>query len=206
VSRFWSFFNYQKARLRIPDDMAGEAYLEHADRMTDADFADPANEAWFAFRGGCYADWLPAWHERFGARLQVVWFEELMSRPAEVLRDVAAFLGIDPDGYASLDLASENRTTAYRRAGLQRLALGANDRLERFLRRHYGLKERLRSLYYRVNGSQRRDRLPDALRAALAARYAEPNERLRRELLAEGRREPAWLVAQDAGTHAAWKP
>ena len=115
------------------------------------------------------------------------------------MRDVAEFLGIDPDGYASLALASENRTTAYRRAGLQRIALRANDRLERFLRRHYGLKERLRSLYYRVNGSQRRDRLPDALRDTLATRYAEPNERLREQLAAMGRRGPAWLTAPVAG-------
>jgi hypothetical protein len=206
VSRFWSFFNYQKARLRIPEDMTGEAYLARADDMTDADFRDPENEAWFAFRGGCYSEWLPAWHERFGERLVVVWFEELMAEPALVLGTVARFLGIDPAGYASLELASENRTTAYRRAGLQRIALRANDRLERFLRRHYGLKERLRSLYYRVNGSSRRDRMPDTLRSELAVRYTEPNARLRDVLAAEGRPAPAWLTEQEARTGAAPKP
>ena len=206
VSRFWSFFNYQKARLRIPEGMSGEEYLDAAGRLTDAEFRDPANERWFAFRGGCYADWLPEWQERFGARLDVVWFEELMGEPARVLGGVARFLGIDPDGYASLDLASENRTTGFRRARLQRLALRANDRFERFLRRHYGLKERLRGLYYRVNGSKRRDRLPHDLRATLAARYAEPNDRLREQLTATGRAHPAWLTRQDVGTQAAWKP
>jgi hypothetical protein len=199
VSRFWSFFSFQKARLRIPEDMSGEDYLAQSDRMTDADFADATNEPWFAFRGGCYAEWLPAWQERFGDRLELLWFEELMSDPPRVLRDAAAFLEIDPDGYASLALASENRTTAYRRAGLQKFALRANDRFERFLRRNYGLKERLRALYYRVNGSQRRDRLPDALRDTLTARYAESNERLRAQLVAMGRRGPAWLAAPVAG-------
>jgi hypothetical protein len=206
VSRFWSFFNYQKARLRIPEDMTGEAYLARADEMAEADFLDPANEAWFAFRGGCYSEWLPGWHDRFGERLLVVWFEEMMADPERVLGAVARFLGIDPAGYASLALASENRTTAYRRAGLQRIALRANDRLERFLRRHYGLKERLRTLYYRVNGSRRRDHMPETLRAALAARYEEPNARLR-DLLAEERRPaPAWLTSREAGTDAAPKP
>jgi hypothetical protein len=199
VSRFWSFFSYQKARLRIAEDMSGAEYLARSDRMTDADFADPANEPWSAFRGGCYAEWLPAWEQRFGERLELVWFEELMGDPARVLRDVATFLRIDPDGYASLALASENRTTAYRRAGLQRFALRANDRLERFLRRHYGLKERLRSLYYRVNGSARRAQMPDDLRDELAARYAEPNERLREQLVASGRRAPAWLLGVRLG-------
>ena len=206
VSRFWSFFNYQKARLRIPEEMGGEEYLAAADRLTDADFRDPDNECWFGFRGGRYADWLPAWHDGFGSRLEIVWFEELMEEPARVLREVAGFLEIDPEGYASLSLASENRTTGYRRAGLQRLALRANDRLERFLRRHYGLKERVRGLYYRINGSSRRDRLPEGLRTDLGARYAEPNERLREQLQAMGRSRPAWLEPQGAATHAAWKP
>jgi hypothetical protein len=193
VARFWSFYNYQKTRLRIPDDLSVAEYLAHADTMTDADFREPDNECWFAFRGGCYADWLPTWQDAFGDRLAVIWFEELMSRPSAVLDDVASFLGIAPDGYATTDLASENRTTAYKRAGLQKLALGFNDRFERFLRRHYGLKERLRSTYYRFNGSNARDRLPDDVRADLAARYAEPNGRLRDRLASSGVALPPWL-------------
>lgn len=204
VNRFWSFFNYQKARLRIPEDMTGEAYLAAADRLGDEDMRDPENERWFAFRGGCYADWLPAWHAGFGSRLDLVWFEELMGEPERVLGDVARFLGIDPDGYSSTELASENRTTRYRRAGLQRVALTLNDRMERFLRRHYGLKERLRSLYYRVNGSARRDRLPEDLAAQLTERYLEPNARLREQLGAMGRALPAWLGPQV--TQTASKP
>ena len=120
----------QKARLRLDEDMTGADYLVAADRLSDADFRDPENERWFAFRGGCYADWLDAWHDGFGDRLAVVWFEELMSDTPRVLADVARFLEIDPDGYASTDLASENRTTGYRRAGLQR----ARARHERPLR------------------------------------------------------------------------
>jgi len=178
VARFWSFFSYQKSRLRVEESMPVGDYLAHADALSDADFRDPDNECWFAFRGGCYADWLGEWQQRFGNRLAIVWFEELMSRPAEVLHDVAGFLEIDPAAYPTTELASENRTTAYKRAGLQRFALGFNDRFERFLRRHYGLKERLRSVYYRFNGSRAEDRLPDDVKAELARRYEEPNRRL----------------------------
>ena len=178
VARFWSFFTFQKARLRIPDALGADEYLAHADTLSDADFEHPENERWFAFRGGCYADWLPAWSAAFGPRLRVEFFEPLMSAPARVLRDTAAFLDIDPAGFPSTELASENRTTGFKRPGLQRLALGFNDRFERFLRRHYGLKERLRSVYYRLNGAARRDAMPDSVRATLEARYAAPNARL----------------------------
>jgi Sulfotransferase domain len=195
VARFWSFFNYQKSRLRIPEAMPVDRYLEHADALSDVDFRDPDNERWFAFRGGCYSDWLPDWTDGFGDRLEIVWFERLMSDPGPVLHDVATFLGIDPGAYTTTELASENRTTGYKRAGLQRVALGLNDRFERFLRRHYGLKERLRSAYYRFNGSKAKDRLPDEMRAELARRYAAPNERLRAQLVQLGFALPPWLEA-----------
>jgi hypothetical protein len=194
VARFWSFFNYQKTRLRIDAQMTGDEYLAHADALDDADFRDPDNERWFGVRGGCYDEWLPVWHEAFGDRLTIVWFEELMADAPSVLARVATFLGIDPEGYGRTDLASENRTTAYRRAGLQRAALGFNDRFERFLRRHYGLKERLRSAYYRVNGASRRDRMPPSLAETLRSRYAEANQRLAAELDREQRPRPPWLA------------
>jgi hypothetical protein len=193
VARCWSFFEYQKARLRIPEDMTLEAYLAHADALTDADFRDPENERWFAFRGGCYADWLPDWTGGFGDRFSVVWFEELMNDPATVLTDVATFLSIDPEAYPTTELASENRTTGYKRAGLQKVALGFNDTFERFLRRHYGLKEKLRSAYYRFNGSKAKARIPDDMKAKLTERYVEPNARLHAQLVETGVAPPDWL-------------
>ncbi len=195
VARFWSFFGYQKARLRIPEDLPVAEYLAHADALDDDDFRDPDNERWFGFRGGCYADWLDDWTTGFGERFRIVWFEDLMADPARTLADVATFLGIDPAAYPTTELASENRTTGYRRAGLQKLALGVNDRFERFWRRHHGLKEKLRSTYYRLNGSKAKERLPEPVRSELVERYAEPNRRLRDRLGARDEPIPAWLEA-----------
>ncbi len=197
VVRFWSFFTFQKARLRIPEDLSAEEYLERADAMSDADFAVADNERWFGVRGGCYADWLPAWHTAFGPRLRVEFFEHLMAAPDRVLHDTAEFLGIDPGAFPSTSLASENRTTGYKRAGFQRLALGFNDRFEKFLRRHYGLKERLRSVYYRLNGTARREQMPVAIRALLTERYVGPNQRLAAQLAEMGVTDvPPWCAAR----------
>jgi hypothetical protein len=194
VARFESFFDFQKARLRIPSDLTAADYLEHAEAMTDQDFRDPARHAWFGFRGGCYADWLPAWHEAFGARLLLTYFEDLLPEPASTLRTIATFLGIDPDAFSSYELPSENVTTGFRRAGFQRFALGINDRFERFLRRHYKVKERLRSLYYRVNGGvARRESVDATVRAELTRRYEEPNRRLAGQLRAMQQPLPSWL-------------
>jgi len=200
VARFASFFAFQKARLRVPQDLSAEQYLERSVSLSEAELRDPENHPWSAFPTGCYADWLPAWHAVFGDRLQVLFFEQLTAEPEVGLRAVASFLGIDPDAFPTYELASENRTTAYKRAGFQRAALAVNDRLERFLRRHYRLRKQLRSLYYRINGkAATRVALPDAVRAELERRYREPNARLAAQLHAMGTTVgPPWLQANGA--------
>lgn len=196
VSRLVSFFTFQKTRLRVPEEMTLAEYLGVADRLTDAAFADPANERYFGFRGGCYADYLPAWVDAFGPRLRVVFFDDLVSRPEIVLQEVATWLGIDPDAFPAPDLSSENRTTGFRFRAFQRAALFANDRLERFLRRHPALKQRLRAAYYRVNGRAAREAVPQAVRAELEERYREPNQRLAGQLSDAGVTEvPGWMPA-----------
>jgi len=193
VARFWSFFTFQKARLRIPKEMRAEDYLNTADQMTDEDFANPDNERWFGFRGGSYVDYLPDWHESFGDRLEIVYFEDLMANPEEVLTRVAEFLCIDPAAFPSFALARENQTTGYKRSGLQRIALAFNSRAERFLRRHYRLKDRLRSTYYRINGSAKKEAMSSGVRRDLENRYASPNDGLRTQLVAMARPLPSWL-------------
>jgi len=199
VSRFVSFFSFQKTRLRIPETMTAAEYLAAADRLAPADFADPDNERWFGFLGGCYADFLPPWQAAFGPRLRVMFFEDVMREPATVLRGVATWLGIDPDAFPAAELSSENRTTGFRFRGFQRLALATNDRFERFLRRHPDLKRRLRAAYYRVNGRAAREAVPDEVREELAARYAEPNARLAAQLRDAGVTDlPEWLAEEPA--------
>ncbi len=200
IARFTSFFTFQQARLRVPEDLTVEDYLARSLTLTRDEVRDPENHPWTAFASGCYADFLPAWHDVFGDRLHLEFFEELTAQPEVVLRRVAGFLGIDPGGFESYDLASENRTTAYKRAGFQRVALAVNDRLERFLRRHYKLKDRMRAAYYRINGrAATRSSLPDAVRDELTRRYAEPNARLRTELESMAVPElPVWLTTSPA--------
>lgn len=199
IARFASAFDFQKARLRIPADITAEAYIDRAEAMSDDDFRDPTNHAWFAVRGGRYADWFPAWRDTMGDRLLVLSFDEVLADPSATLRSVATFLGIDPEAYPSYELAFENRTTAYKRAGFQKVALAVNDRFEQFFRRHYGLKEKLRAAYYRVNGAAaRRATLSRPVRERLELLYAEPNARLATQLERAGIALPRWLSSASA--------
>jgi len=197
VARAISFFRYQKVRLRFPAELSLADYLAAADRLTAADFGDPDNERYMAYRGSCYAEFVPAWLERFGPdRIRFLFFEELVRDPVVQLQGVASWLGLDPAGIDAEGLSSENRTTGYRSGALQRLALTGNDRFEAFLRRHMGLKRRLRGLYYRVNGQQApADDAPDDVVEALAARFTEPNTVLADQLGPAGVDLPDWLAS-----------
>jgi hypothetical protein len=200
VSRAISFFTYQKVRLRFPADYPIEDYLAAADRLTPDDFLDPENEKYMAFRGGCYADFLPAWLDTLGrTRVQVIDFQRLVTDPAGTLRTTAAELGLDPSAFPADALSSENRTTGFRSRRFQRVALIGNDRLERVLRRHPDTKRKLRAFYYRLNGRTTEEPIPDAVRADLAARYEEPNARLATQLDAAGYDLPTWLTAGARG-------
>jgi hypothetical protein len=205
VSRLISFFTSQKARLRIDASTTLADYVDAADRLGPEAFRDPANEPWFGFRGGLYADHLPFWAGAYGPRLRILFFDDLVSRPTELLHDVARWLEIDPDAFPAAALSSENRTTGYKNRRAQQFALAFNDRFEKFLRRHHGLKDRLRGAYYRVNGRSAREAVPEALRAELRERYREPNERLARQLDDAGVRDldgglPAWLSTSARST------
>jgi hypothetical protein len=196
VARAISFFEYQKVRLRFPAELSIEEYLAEADALGDAVGATPETEKYMAVRGGRYADWLPEWWDVLGRdAVRLVWFEELVGADgATVVRDVATWLGIDPGRLPAAGLRSENRTTQYRHARLQRFALWANDTAERWLRRVPGVKRRLRALYFRVNGrSDAAAPVADATRAELARRFAEPNARLAALLDDAGIDRPGWL-------------
>ncbi len=195
VARAISFFEYQKIRLRFPQELRIEEYLAAADARTDADFDDPDNEKYMAVRGGRYADWLPEWWDVLGRdAVKVVFFEDLIADGPAVLRDVGGFLGLDLSGLPAA-LRSENRTTAFKRARLQKLALAFNDGSERVLRRVPGVKRSLRSLYFRLNGrADVRPEVSEALRADLAARFTDSNARLRAQLDDAGIARPNWLA------------
>jgi len=199
VARAVSFFRYQKARLRLPRELTIGTYLAQADALTEIDFRNPDNERFMAVRGSRYADFLPGWLETVGSdALRIESFEDLLAEPGRVLAGIVEWLDLRPAPALAGALASENRTTDYRRAWLQRLALSGNDRFERFLRRHAGLKQRARALYYRLNGKTSADTVPDAVRTALENRFTEPNQRLAQQLVAAGYPLPRWLDAPAA--------
>lgn len=194
VTRTWSLFRYAKSRFFVPAEQTFEEYVEHCAALDAAGEPQTAvNRPYWSFPGGRYADYLPAWLEALPPdRVRVVFFEQMVRDVPGTLRGICRWLGIDAGQVADWDLTAQNRSNQYRHGTLQRLAVAANH--ERLLRNHPRLKRPLRAAYYAVNGGRRERPMRLETRRRLERTFADPNRRLRAQLVGLGYTDlPEWL-------------
>ena len=196
--RLWSYFRFMKTRLKLGREVSLDEYLELAAGMRERGL-DRRREhnAYWGFSSGFYSDYISDWFETLGSAFRVVFFEDLVENPRSVVGLLCDWLEIDQEPAERFDYSPENQTVLYRSGTLQRLALAVNHRAEGLLRRHPGVKEPLRRVYYVFNRDHDEGAGfgPDA-RRRLDAVYAASNEKLAARLTAEGYAElPPWLRA-----------
>lgn len=202
VGRLVSFFNFKKSTLELPSKMTLAGYVERC-RVMDEVLRERANNPWFGMEGGKYADYLPPWIEAFDDRLKIVFAEDLRRDPRGVLRGLFEFVGVDPDQADRIDLSIENKSTDYRFAGAQRLAIALNRVGERFWRSHPKVKQSLRRMYYALNGRVFEAGNYQAMLKEMRCFYEPYNNRLAEQLRAAGYNKlPGWLAEQLPGAGA----
>ncbi len=200
VGRLVSFFNFKKSTLEFPADLSLAGYVKRCRAMEDEALRERANNPWFGLEGGKYTDYLPTWIEAFGGRLKIVFAEDLRRDPRGVLRGLFEFVGIDPEQAVRIDLSIENKSTDYRFAGAQRLALALNRAGERFWRSHPKIKQSLRRMYYALNGRAFETGSDPAVLDELHRFYEPYNERLAEQLRGAGYDKlPDWLTKNTPG-------
>lgn len=185
VTRLISYFKSQKALLRFAQDMTLAEYVTACEAI-------PAGERWrrehnpyWGVEGGYYDRYLLPWLEQFAPdRLYITFFEHFRQQPRQVLLEIGRWLDLPPAGFDQIHLSVENRSVNYRLRPLQQLALRLNRRAEVVWRANPRLKQRLRALYFRLNGRAFAEEIDPALIAALQERYAPANKALA-DLLAE---------------------
>lgn len=178
ADRCWSWYRFMKARVRIPRETTFEEYVERCLVLHEkGEDALLVNQAWWGVGGGCYSEWMDEWDTVMGDRLKVLYFEDLVASPEDVMADVFRWLGLDP-GVSEGELGAENQTVGYRLRALQRAAVKVNRRGERVWREHPELKRRLRSAYYSVNRAGGVETMGEGVRARLREFYAPGLERL----------------------------
>ena len=200
IERCWSWFGFVKSRMRIPQELTFEDYVDRCHELhragTDGDIE---NQAFWGLGGGCYARWLDDWTDEFGDRFRLVFFEELASDPRSVVHDLCDWLDLDTDQVQGFAFEVDNKTTQYRHKRLQEIAVGINRRAEPFFHDHRRTKRLLRRGYYLVNRRRPEPGMTPAVRERLGEFYRPYDERLAEQLSRLGLRFPdSWITAGSA--------
>lgn len=196
--RCWSYFRFMKSRVRIPQNMDFDTYLDRCEALhrQGIDGARKHQPFW-GLGGGCYATWLPSWADVFGNRLHVLFFEDLIAEPEIVVADICRWLDLDSAPVASFDFATDNKSEQYHHEPLQRAALNLNRRAERFFIRHRTVKRTLKRIYDLTNADQtaRKQQPSPSAWARLDDFYRPHSAELSHQLEQLGiTQRPAWLA------------
>lgn len=194
ADRARSFFEFEKAMLRLPPEMTFSAYIDAClERQAAGGHLGSYEGVWRGF----YARTLPDWLDAFGDDLHIGWFEDLRRDPASFTDGLCRWLGVPPASEVGVAFTKENATVQPRNRELHRLALGVNKTLEPFLRANHGVKRRLRDAYRLLNADRSR---PTAVAPQDMARlrdiFAAPNRELEACLDRHrpGLARPDWLM------------
>ena len=194
VERCWSWYRFNRARLRLPEDLSFDAYLDRCEELHRAGVdGNLQHQPFWGLGGGCYDTWFDAWVQELGPRFHVVFFEELARDPAAVVGDVCRWLEVDDIAVDGFEFAVANRAVHYRAAPLQRVAVAVNRRGETFFLRHRAVKSWIRSACFTINRRSMSERIPPSARARLGEFYRPHNDRLADQLASAGVRPPPWL-------------
>ena len=204
VDRMFSFYRFMKNMLVLDQNTVFEDYLDRCQALSIEDKILRENNAYWGLDGGFYPNYLEQWHDRFGDRLKICFFDDLRRDPSKLLRSICEWLEIDTACYSEgREFSVENRTIAFKNRWLHETALWANKRGERMLRRYPRLKRWLRILYGSVNRKRNTETLSDETRARLTNIFADSNARLREFVTRLGYTNlPKWLNDEGgANTH-----
>jgi hypothetical protein len=200
VDRLWSAYTFQRSLGTLTGIGSFDEYLDVVrERRRDVGELVP-RDGLSGLYIGFYAEYLGDWFDEFGGDLRVVFAEDLRNDPGAVVERLCAWLGIDTDVVATLDLSARNVTSHPRSA---RLAAAANS-ARRYGRRlpflPRAVRKALRGGYLRVNaGGTLAERLEPAQRLQVQEIYRESNQRTAQMLAAHGYRDlPPWLTTEPA--------
>jgi len=193
TAQIYSLFQYFKHNWDwIPANMSFEQYLSQI-RKGEGDFK--GNElAKNALQYASYVDFLEQWQLRLGAeRMRVYGFDRLRKDPQALMRDIAIWLGIDPDFYRTYDFPKDNETYHVRNTAMQRI----NVRVRGFIP-DGRIYDSLRAIYRKMN-TKKPERISESdkrLIDALATEFYSANNRLCTRF---GVDTSEWPAAQGAG-------
>lgn len=198
VSRLISFFKSNTGNFNLDENLSFSQYIKQCNALPQTEKVKQENDAYWGIDGGYYSKYLDEWFQCFGNSLKVVFFDDLVSDPKALLRDVSQWLEIDFSHFEKKSFGIENKSVGHRNKSLQFLARAINDRTERFWRTYPNFKKPLRELYYLVNGSTQKPDIDEHLMDELKLLYKPYNYQLFQQLSKQGYSNfPHWIKCSE---------
>ena len=192
VERVFSFYKYKKSLGHIDGNLNFESYIDESKKQTGP--IEKETYDFWAMVGGKYAKLLSEWHEVFGERMKVCFFDDMVKDEPKFIEEICNWLDLDKKQIDDGKTKVQNKSMIYRSKGLQRMATSFDHMFSGVWYYLPWLKWPFSGLYNLVNAKPHNETLSDSLRAELTEYYQEDMHKTR-DFIKERQIEnlPGWL-------------
>lgn len=190
--RLISFYRSKKLTFELNEGCTLSEYISLCSNCSEAELTLQENNFLTGIHYGYYMNYLPGWSAVFGKNIKVLFFENLVTNPSVVLKDICIWLNADPTYYDTFKFPERNKSFIYRNKLVHKLATIANKGA--FLNRHPGFKSYIRKTYLSVNRKSSKAEISETQNREIDTLYNAHNNLLREFLIRnEINNLPSWL-------------
>ncbi len=192
ATRFISFFKFIKTGFRLSKDVTFSEFIEKSYALKSE--SDKDNLFYRAYREGEYVDYILPWIETFGDNLRIVFFDDIKNDPKNVMIGLCKWLNIKDNVYKKMNFDIKNKTRASKYRFFHKIASSINRRFEYFFRKNPYIKNWLKEIYFKLNGTKVEDKITIEEIDKLKKLYDNKNTELSDLLIKNGYCDlPNWL-------------
>lgn len=194
VSRMVSFYKFMKSRLLLDKNSDFESYFKKCESFSKNDFKDKTLNPYFGLMGGHYIDFIDDWKFFYPSNFMLIDFDKFKKSPLLILEEIAEWLEIDSTPFKSFTFEIENKTKSFGNKSFHGVALKINHSFEKLFRKSPGVKKRLSSLYFKINGKTAEEKIDKLALEKLKEYYEPSNQKLKNYLIKHNFKNiPEWL-------------
>ena len=192
VERLFSFYKYKKSLGHISGKLNFGEYVVECKKIVGP--IERETYDFWAMIGGNYATLLSEWHEVFGERLLICFFDDMVNDEPKFIEGVCTWLDLDKKQIDDGRTKVQNKSMIYRSKGLQRMATTFDSMFSGVWHYLPWLKWPFSGLYNLLNSKPNNEKITDSVRADLVQYYQDDMNKTR-DFLKERQIEnlPDWL-------------
>ena len=192
VERLFSFYKYKKSLGHIDYNLNFESYIDECKKQSGP--IEKETYDFWAMVGGKYANLLSEWHDVFGERMMLRFFDDMVKDEPKFIEEICNWLDLDKKQIDDGKTKVQNKSMIYRSRGLQRMATSFDNMFSGVWYYLPWLKWPFSGFYNLINAKPHNETISDSLRAELTEYYQEDMHKTR-DFLKERQIEnlPGWL-------------